>query len=338
MFPSTNQESKARNLPLGIFHGLIACLYWGIVFVVPNFLDSFGNLDIVLTRYTIFGIFSLIACAIKNPSVIKKTPLHIWGKSLLWTLLINPVYYFGITLGIRYVGSAITVVIAGLAPIAVLYHSNAKQKELSYPLLFAISSVIIIGVILTHLAVLDLPTAASPLYCILGVGMVIISTSLWVIYVICNQSLLQKHPELTPDTWSYLIGISALIICLPLIIIFDLCGVTHVTQIIVSHTSISECLLFFSLCGIMGVFSSAKALTAWNKASLNLSPALLGAILIFEPIFGIVLTYLYSKSLPSIQEGIGIFLMLGGSLLCLVLFGKKVQKNLANSQISSSPE
>nr|CRI42254.1 Putative membrane protein [Chlamydia pneumoniae] len=338
MFPSANQESRTRNVPLGIFHGLVACLYWGIVFVIPNFLGSFGDLDIVLTRYTIFGIFSLIACAIKNPSVIKKTPLYIWRKSLLWTLLINPVYYFGITLGIRYVGSAITVVIAGLAPIAVLYHSNTKQKELPYSLLFAISSVIITGVILTHLSALNLPTAASPLYSILGVIAVILSTSLWVIYVIRNQSLLEKHPNLTPDTWSYLIGISALIICLPMIIILDLCGITHVTHNLISHTPGSERLLFLLLCSAMGIFSSAKALTAWNKASLNLSPALLGAILIFEPIFGLVLTYLYSQSLPSLQEGIGIFLMLGGSLLCLVLFGRKVQKSLENSQVSSSNE
>ncbi|SPN73290.1 Inner membrane protein ytfF,Predicted permease, DMT superfamily,EamA-like transporter family [Chlamydia serpentis] len=338
MFPNENQESKSRNLPLGIFQGLIACLYWGMVFVIPNFLSSFGDLDIVLTRYTIFGIFSLIACIIKNPSLIKKTSLSLWGKSILWTLLINPLYYFGVTLGIRYVGSAITVVIAGLAPIAVLYYSNTKQKELSYPLLFAISSIIIIGVILTHISALELPTAASPLYSILGIGMVIFSTSLWVIYVICNQSLLDKHPELNPRSWSYLIGISALIVCLPLIVVLDFLEVTHITRTLITYTPISERLLFFLLCGAMGIFSSAKALTAWNKASVNLSPALLGAILIFEPIFGLVLTYLYSRSLPSIKEGLGIFLMLGGSLLCLVLFGRKIGKSSKGHQVSPSLE
>ncbi|ANH78909.1 DMT family transporter [Candidatus Chlamydia sanziniae] len=330
MFPNTSQKPKARSLLTGIFYSLIACFYWAIVFVIPNLLKSFKELDIVLVRYTIFGLFSLICCIGKMPSLLKKTPLYIWKKSILWTLLVNPIYYFGITLGIRYIGAAMTVMIAGLSPVAILYYSNIKQKELSYSILFAISCIIIAGVVLTHISTFHLSMTTSLWQYILGIGAVTLSTILWVAYVICNQALLEKHPSLAPDAWCYLLGISALIICLPLIILFDILGLTHITQNLISHNPISERFLFISLCAIMGVFSSAKAITAWNKASLYLSSALLGTMLIFEPLFGLVFSYLYAQNLPSIQESLGIFLMLGGSLLSLVLFGRKAS--------STSPE
>ncbi|WP_201457018.1 DMT family transporter [Chlamydia sp. 17-3921] len=328
MFSNQHQITSTRNKSQGIFYGLVSCFYWGIVFVIPSLLQSFGDLDIVLTRYTIFGIFSLITCLTSNPQLLRETPLKLWRTITLWSLLINPVYYLGITLGIRYVGSALTVMIAGLAPIAVLCLSNIRQKELSWILLFIISCITFIGVVLTHIS--DIHTSTTtipPLQYIFGIVSAVVSTGLWVIYVIYNQKLLENNPKLSPQDLCHLLGITTLIICLPLIIVLDTCRVTHIIPILVSHTPMSQRLLFFGLCVTMGIFSSAQAITSWNKASLRLSPALLGTMLIFEPIFGLILSYLYSQSLPKILESIGIFLMLGGSLLSLILFGRKINKS-----------
>lgn len=323
MFSSQHQVSSTQSISKGIFYGLVSCFYWGIVFVIPNLLQTFGELDIVLTRYTTFGIFSLITCLATNRRIFKETPLKTWCAILLWSFLINPVYYFGVTIAIRYVGSALTVMIAGLAPIVILCFSNIKQKELSGILLFIISCITFSGVVLTHIS--DLHTSsvtATPLQYIFGVGAALFSTGLWVIYVIYNQKLLEKNPSLSPENLCHLLGITALVVCLPLIIIFDACGITHISTVLTSYP-MSQRFVFAGLCATMGVFSSALAITSWNKASRHLSPSLLGTMLIFEPIFGLILSYLYAQSFPKFLEGIGITLMLGGSLLSLILFGKK---------------
>ncbi|ADZ18987.1 MULTISPECIES: DMT family transporter [Chlamydia] len=333
MFVNNSQTKQSRNFALGLFHSLLACLYWGIVFVIPNLLESFQELDIVLTRYTIFGLFSLLPVLWKRQNIFKNTTLNIWGQSFLWAFLVNVVYYFGIALAIRYVGAAITIIIAGLAPIAVLFHSNIKKKELSYPLLSAISCVIFLGVVLTNLSEFHATTATNPPQYFLGLACVIISTGIWVAYIICNYDFLLKNPNISPELWCTMLGVSSLAICLPLIVILDCLNITHVAHNFLTHTPVSERLLFILLCSAMGILSSSRAILSWNKASLHLSPALLGAILIFEPIFGLTLSYLYERSLPSLQEGIGIFLMLGGSLVCLILFGKKTsQKEAENNK------
>ncbi|MEF9520134.1 DMT family transporter [Chlamydia crocodili] len=339
MFVNDSQTKQSRSVPVGLFHSLLACLYWGIVFVIPNLLESFQELDIVLTRYTIFGIFSLFPILWKRQNIFKNISLHVWGQSFLWAFLVNMVYYFGIALAIRYVGAAITIIIAGLAPIAVLFHSNVKKKELSYTLLSAISCVIFLGVVLTNLSEFHSTTAVNPLQYFIGLSCVIISTGIWVAYIICNYDFLLKNPNISPDLWCGMLGVASLAICLPLIIIFDCLGITHIAHNFIAHTPTSERLLFILLCSAMGIFSSSRAITSWNKASLHLSPALLGAMLIFEPIFGLILSYLYEKTLPTLQEGVGIFLMLGGSLICLILFGRKAnQKEPEESKILPSAD
>lgn len=338
MFVNDSQIQQARNVPLGLFHSLLACLYWGIVFVIPDLLESFHELDIVLTRYTIFGIFSLFPILWKRQNIFKNVSLRIWGQSFLWAFLVDIVYYLGITLAIRYIGAAITIIIAGLAPIAVLFHSNIKKKEISYALLSAISSVIFLGVVLTNLSEFH-STTADPLQYFMGLSLVTISTGIWVAYIVCNHDFLLKNPNISPDLWCGLLGVASLILCLPLIILFDCLGITHVAHNFIAHTPTSERFLFIVLCSAMGILSSSRAITSWNKASLHLPPAFLGAMLIFEPIFGLILSYLYQRILPSLQEGIGIFLMLGGSLTCLILFGRRAgQKEPEESEILPSAD
>ena len=339
MMSSPNPMLSSRNTPLGIFYSLLACFYWGIVFVIPSMLGNFPDLDIVLTRYSIFGICSLITIIYKRSNIFKTVPCSLWKTSTLWAFLINIVYYFGIAQAVRYSGSAVTVIIAGLAPIAILFYSNIKKKVLSYPFLLSMSSIIVVGIILSNISEFQSESSSSLLLYLFGLGCVIIATSIWAGYIICNHDFLEKYPEISPDTWCHMLGISSLVICLPLIAFGDLFGITHVTRDFLFHTPLSERWLFILLCSAMGIFSSSRAISAWNKASLHLSTALLGALLIFEPIFGWILSYVYKQEVPSFQEGLGFSLMLGASL-CLLLAQKKVntQDPVADTLITSESE
>lgn len=331
MMSSPHPMSSSRNTPLGVFYSLLACFYWGMVFVIPSMLGNFADLDIVLTRYSVFGICSLITILYKRSNIFKTVPFFLWKKGILWAFLINIAYYFGIAQAVRYSGSAVTVIIAGLAPIAILFYSNIKKKMLSYSFLLSMSGIIVVGIILSNVSEFQSESSSSlPLY-LLGLGCVTAATSIWAGYIICNHDFLEQHSEISPDTWCHMLGISSLIICLPLIILGDTFGITHVTRNFLFHTPLSERCLFIVLCFAMGIFSSSRAIAAWNKASLHLSTALLGALLIFEPIFGWILSYLCKREMPSFQEGLGFFLMLGASL-CLLLAQKKASEQETPSE------
>ncbi len=325
MMSSHSPMSTSRNTPLGIFYSLLACFYWSIVFVIPSMLGNFPDLDIVLTRYSVFGVCSLVTILYKRSNIFKTVPFSLWKTSLFWAFLINIVYYFCIAQSVRYSGAAITVIIAGLAPITILFYSNLKKKVLSYPFLLSMSGIIIIGIILSNLSEFQSNSSSSPLLYLFGLVCVTIATSIWAGYIICNHDFLERYSEISPETWCHMLGISSLIISLPLIILGDSFGITHVTQDFLFHIPVSERYLFILLCAAMGIFSSSRAISAWNKASLHLSTALLGALLIFEPLFGWILSYVCKQEIPSFQEGLGFSLMLGASL-CLLFAQKKANE------------
>lgn len=316
---------KHLNIRAGISYGLLACFYWSIVFVVPTLLSDFNNIDIVLTRYTIFGLASLISALSKRKWIFTQFQPRIWLKGIFWALLINPIYYFGITLSIHYVGAPVTVIIAGLAPIAILFYSNIVHKQIPYLTLLSISSIIFAGVLLTNIAEFESNHTSSFTQYFVGLLSVVLSTAIWVFYVIMNKRVLNSHAKLSPEIWSNILGISSLIICPPLLVLANALHWTN--SLMILQSSVKDLLLFFVLCGILGIFSSSWAVSYWNKATLCLPQAFLGGLLIFEPIFGLILTYLVKQSLPSLQEATGILLMLTGSLISLILFGKRAANN-----------
>ncbi|EPP37357.1 Inner membrane protein YtfF [Chlamydia avium] len=325
------QIKQSRNVPFGVFHSLLACLYWGIVFVIPDLLHSFQEIDIVLARYTIFGMFSLLSILWRRQNIFRNVPLIIWKQGIFWAFIVNVVYYLGIAYATRCVGAAVTIIISGLAPIIVLFHSNIKKKEISYTTLSLLSSIIFLGILLTNISKIHTNVEVHLAKYFLGLVCVIISTGIWVSYIIYNYTFLSKNPQISPNLWCCILGLASLALCIPFIILGDCLGITQITSILISHTPLSEKLLFIILCGAMGIFSSSLAITSWNKASLHLSPSLLGALLILEPIFGLCLSYFCKHTLPSWQEGLGILLMLGGSLACLILFGKKAHQDQKDS-------
>lgn len=135
MLVNHSQSPCSRNIPLGIFHSLVACLYWSFVFVIPCILSSFDEIDLVLSRYVVFGTFSVFLIFWKKKqAMFKCITCSNWLQGLLWASL-TIIYYFGIALAIRFVGAAITIIIAGLAPVLILFYANTKTKEVSYFLL-----------------------------------------------------------------------------------------------------------------------------------------------------------------------------------------------------------
>ncbi|WP_213357605.1 DMT family transporter [Chlamydiifrater phoenicopteri] len=310
---SDNALGKATSLK-GCFYAISACFYWGIVFVIPAFLSHFHDTEIVLFRYSIYGLFSLATSVIYSRKIFYAFPKKIWIKAFIWSTIINPIYYLGIVAAIRLAGSAITVIIAGLTPVGVLVCANIRKRELPISLLFGIVIITTAGVVLSNVSEFHGEAVEGVLQKIIGIACVLASTAIWVAYVISNEKLVKCHKDMTPEIWGRMFGICALVVCIPLLIFCNYLGLTDTLNSF-SSASTKDVYLFLALTTILGIFSSGQAINLWNKASLSLPSSVLGSMLVLEPLFGLVLSFLLvSKTTPSLIETTGILLMLTGSL------------------------
>ncbi|WP_213318255.1 DMT family transporter [Chlamydiifrater volucris] len=313
---STNlPKSSGKAFSLGgCFSAVTACFYWGIVFVIPSFLSHFHDTEIVLFRYLTYGIFSLITSIIYSKKIFYSFPKKVWVKAFIWSTVINPIYYLGIVAAIRLAGSAITVIIAGLTPVGVLICANIRKRELPLSLLLGIVLITTLGVILSNVSEFRGEVTEGVLQKIVGIACVLTSTAIWVAYVISNESLVKSHEDMTPEIWGRMFGICALIVCVPLLALCNWLGFASTLHSFAT-ASTKDVYLFLILTTILGIFSSGQAINLWNKASLSLPSSVLGSMLVLEPLFGLILSFLLvSKTFPSLMESVGILLMLTGSL------------------------
>ncbi|MEG0037505.1 MAG: DMT family transporter, partial [Victivallaceae bacterium] len=177
MHISKNRNTNKHCFFSGVLYSLGACFLWGLVFVVPQFLSQYKDIEIVLGRYLIFGLASLIGALISNRNFFKMYSFKIWRTGFIWGVLTNPVYYLGIVIGLRYAGPAITVVMTGLTPLTVLFYSNLKSKEVPQVTVAIISVVVIGGVLLTNLSILEQPIISTSFWkSIVGTATGILST------------------------------------------------------------------------------------------------------------------------------------------------------------------
>jgi len=71
----------------GIFYALAACLIWGLIFAIPEFMQGYNTMEIALGRYLFYGIASLIVFAKAKMQKKCRYPLGIWVKAFYYSLI-----------------------------------------------------------------------------------------------------------------------------------------------------------------------------------------------------------------------------------------------------------
>lgn len=310
----------------GITYALIACLFWGLTYIVPQFMEGFSSIEIVLCLYSFYGAFSVLIFLNEWLQGDCRYPLAIWGKALLFSLMSTFVYYVSVILGLRYATPAVCALILGISPITIALYGNLRKKECRFRSLILPSLMILVGLIMVNIPHLSLRESISEY--LIGLIFCFISLGAWSWYVVANSHFLKSHPHVSSSDWATLIGVSTLVwigLLIPLIAVFFGDQISIEKYLIWDKT-----LLLFILGGAtLGLLSSWLAGFLWNRASSHLPISLVGQMTIFETIFGLLFVYTLEQRVPPQMEAIGILILFGA-----VLFGIRKQQQALRPQES----
>ncbi len=288
----------------GILFVLAACLIWGLIFVVPQFMEGFSSIEIATGRYFFYGIVSL---CLFFKGKLQNLPLHAWTKSLVYSLIYAVGYYPCVILGLRYATPPICALIMGIGPITIALYGNLREKECSYQSLVLPSLLIFTG-----LAVINGPAlfaSETPSTYLLGLFTCFIALFTFSWYVVVNARFLKNNKDISSSEWSTLSGVTTLF----WVILFMLgTGLFFKESLDIGKylTVTPELGGFLAGCAILGVFCSWLGIFLWNKATLYLPVSFAGQLTIFETIFGLLFIYILEQRLPTGLEGFGIALFL----------------------------
>lgn len=310
---------------LGLFFAIGACFVWGFIFVIPQFLDDFSAIEVVLGRYLVYGLISAGLALRSGLGFFKRFPVRIWALAFAFALFSNIIYYLGLVAGLRYASPTIAVLIVGMAPILIAFYGNWHAKEIACRDLATPSCLIVLGLVLVNLTEINwgFETESIGLF-ILGWFGIFVSLIAWCWYAVRNARFLKQHPHISPHDWSTVIGVATLFWA---VVVGGVLASVSEDMVYLPKFLIPSFNTLRFLMGalFMGLICSWLGCFLWGLASVYLPISLMGSFLIFETLFGLLFVYLFQNQMPSWLELFGIVLMLGGIIMCVDRFRKNRQ-------------
>lgn len=303
----------------GIAFALAACSVWGLLYVIPQFLNGFSTIEITLGCYLFYGLISLGIFIADRSRGRCHYPRAIWYKASYFSLISTIIYYTSVVLALRYATPATCALIMGTSPIVIAFWGNFKRKVIRNRRLILPSIMMVLGIIVLNFPQFN--SDHSPANYFLGLFFGFVGLASWGWYVVKNSQFLKENPDVHSGDWSTLVGVATL-------------GWVVLTALITwlffsEHVNAHKFLLFDQAlaqytigCAILGLICTWLAAFFWNRASIMLPVPLLGQLAIFETLFGLFYVYTYDLRLPSPIESMGISLLLGAVIYSIRLLGQ----------------
>lgn len=301
-------------LAKGIAYALGACFVWGLIFVAPLFMEGFSPIEIAIGRYTVYGSLSLAILLRGMMQGASHYSFSIWIRAIGFSFVLSLGYYPALILSIRYANAAVAALISGLAPIAIAFYGNWRERECNFRALLLPSILILCGLVLINAP--HLHASAVPVDYLLGLGFAVLSLCAWVGYVVANSRFLKNNPQIEPGEWTTLIGVGTLFWTAFSVLIIGFFYLEYFEPQYYS-TDNPEFVAYIITCIMLGLICSWLGQFFWNKASIYLPVSLAGQITVCETIFALCFVYAVEQRLPPQGEVVGIMLFLFAILLAL---------------------
>ncbi len=294
----------------GILFTIAACFCWGLVFVVPSFLENFHPFEIALGRFFIYGLISLVFILIKKRDLFSKKHLNHWKKASYFSLFSTLVCYTGTVFNMQYAGPTIATLVFAMVPITIALAGNWHKKEYPSQKLFIPLSLMVVGIFLAKFKGIDDPTTPFLNYFI-GLFFGLLGLASWTWFAVANSHFLKQNKDLSVNNWGLMLGTSTFFHVLVFGAIFLFSSENHEKF----HTFSVENQTFAVASVILGTLSTWLAFFLWNQGSKRLPISMTGQLMISEIIFALLLIYIFEKSVPTIAELSGILFMISGVFL-----------------------
>jgi len=305
----------------GIAITISACIIWGLIYVIPLFMEDFNPLEIAIGRYLCYGMVSVIYMLAFSRASLLTTPFYVWKKAFIFSFLAHVGLYPATVLSIKYADAAVAALILGMTPVTIAVIGNLKQKECSFKSLLWPCVAMMVGLIMVNYSAL-LETSfenSIPIYC-LGLIFGFLALISWSTYAIANGRFLKRNPKLSSREWSSIMGIASGIWVMALGIgLLFFTPKAFLSKFLI-WTPELQTFLVGSL--VLGLACSWTGAFLWNKGSSMLPISLAGQLTIFETLFGLLFVYLIQKKIPTALEFSGIAIILIGIYSSIKIFTK----------------
>ena len=302
---------------VGFLYGLAATMIWGSVYVIPLLVPECSPLLVALSRYTIFGLFSLFLLAKDRGQALKLTKSDLLLASALGVVG-NLFYYWLLTEAVHNVGASLTGIFTALIPVTAAVTANLTDREARVPWKALILPLLLIsaGMALLNIRAFLHPEELSAVSdgLVWGVTAAVLSVVVWTWYPLANAKWLKTHPRFSMSLWAAAQGVTLRPVAFSGLLLYG--ALEPVPETVFSSPRFLLCVSFLAIAASWG------GNVLWNKMSSRLSPQLIGQMLVFEAIFAVLYDAVLSQRLPAAVSFLGMAFVLSGISLSLYRFSK----------------
>ena len=303
----------------GVLYALLAGLMWGLIFVGPLIVPDYPAVLQSMGRYLALGLIAL-PLAWLGRARLRQLSRQDWWTALALTLVGNVVYYICLASAIQRTGAPVSTMIIATLPVVIPIFANLlysqRDGKLAWMRLMPALVLIGIGLMCVNIAELrqGLPDFSGWRY---GSGIALASVSVvcWAWYALRNARWLRDNPQKPPLMWAT----AQALVTLPVSL------VGYIAACLWLHLQTPDFALpfgprptvFIGLMITIAVLCSWVGALCWNVASQRLPTVILGPLIVFETLAGLLYTFLLRQEMPPMLTLSGITLLVIGVVIAV---------------------
>ena len=303
----------------GVLYALLAGLMWGLIFVGPLIVPEYPAVLQSMGRYLALGLIALPIAWLGRVRLRQLTRKD-WVTALALTMMGNLIYYVCLASAIQRTGAPVSTMIIGTLPVVIPVFANLlysqRDGKLSWWRLSPALVLIGIGLLCVNISELNqgLPDFSGWRYGS-GIALALISVVCWAWYALRNARWLRENPDKHPMMWAT----AQALVTLPV----SLFG--YIAACLWLNGQTPDFALpfgprpgvFIGLMIAIAVLCSWVGALCWNVASQKLPTVILGPLIVFETLAGLVYTFILRQEFPPLLTVSGIALLIVGVVIAV---------------------
>lgn len=305
----------------GVLYALLAGLMWGLIFVGPLIVPEYPAVLQSMGRYLALGLIALpIAWLGRVRLRLRQLTRKDWITALALTMMGNLIYYVCLASAIQRTGAPVSTMIIGTLPVVIPVFANLlysqRDGKLSWWRLAPALVLIGMGLLCVNISELNqgLPDFSGWRYGS-GIVLALVSVVCWAWYALRNARWLRENPDKHPMMWAT----AQALVTLPV----SLLG--YIAACLWLNVQTPDFALpfgprpgvFIGLMIAIAVLCSWVGALCWNVASQKLPTVILGPLIVFETLAGLLYTFILREEMPPMLTLSGITLLVIGVVIAV---------------------
>ncbi|WP_371975205.1 DMT family transporter [Lelliottia nimipressuralis] len=304
----------------GVLYALLAGLMWGLIFVGPLIVPEYPAMLQSMGRYLALGLFAL-PLAWMGRARLRQLSRGDWVTALGLTMMGNLIYYVCLASAIQRTGAPVSTMIIGTLPVVIPVFANLlyshRDGKLAWSKMLPALVCIAIGLAFVNIAELRHARVDEFDGWRYGSGILLASISVvcWAWYALRNARWLRENPDKHPMMWAT----AQALVTLPVSLLGYIasCWWLGLQQPEFALPFGPRPWVFVGLMVAIAVLCSWVGALCWNIASQKLPTVILGPLIVFETLAGLLYTFLMRQSVPPLLTGCGILLLVVGVVIAV---------------------